>query len=52
VIGLREMIVLDMRIHRGSFLLGLGIGAAVGAVVVAGVNARQRRARERKDVRM
>lgn len=49
MIGLREVIGLDMRLHRGSFLLGLGTGAAAVAVVVATVQARQRRMRERED---
>ena len=48
MIGLRDLIGLDwdLRLHRGSFLLGLAAGAAAGAAVVAAVHARQRRRRE------
>ena len=48
MISLRELIgwESDLRLHRGSFLLGLAAGAAAGAAVVAAVHARQRRRRE------
>lgn len=45
MISLRDLISMDwdLRLHRGSFLLGLVAGAAAGAAVVAAVHARQRR---------
>ena len=41
----------DLRLHKGSFLLGLAAGAAAGAAVVAAIHARQQRARQREDGR-
>lgn len=51
MISLRDMLGWDLRLHRGSFLLGLAAGAAAGAAVVATVHARQRRRSEGEDGR-
>lgn len=51
MISLRDLIGLDLRLHRGSFLLGLAVGAAAGAAVVATVHARERRRGEGEDGR-
>jgi len=54
VISLWDMIgqEWDLRLHRGSFLLGLAIGAAAGATVMAAMHAQQRRTRQREESRM
>lgn len=51
MIGVRDLIgwEWDLRLHKGSFVLGLAAGAAAGAAVVAAIQARQQRARQREE---
>jgi hypothetical protein len=42
----------DLRLHKGSFLLGLAAGAAAGVAVVAAIHARQQRTRQREEGRI